>query len=131
MMTLAVGLVAGCRAAPSGEPVLPPPATVEMVQELRDRLQQVDPNARVGLVTYVGAEQKLATVGQTQINRYREGDIITFLDSAQVEVARGRVVRVGEASVVVQYEPHGPSARDLIEGDIAVAILPAPGAQDR
>jgi hypothetical protein len=120
---LNLALVAGCQPKPQPQPAPPPPATAEMVQELRAQLQRADPNARVGLVVAVDEQVHLAAVGQTDLSRYHEGDVVTFIDSQQRTVAQGQVLRVTPYTVQVRYEPFGPAARAPREGDIAVSIL--------
>lgn len=121
-LALVVGMSAGCRpkAAPPGA-TLPPPADAQMVQELRQSYQRIHPGTRVGLVTAVAEDITLAAVGDIDLKSFRNGDIITFIDTNQLPIANGTVVNITPDALHVKYTP-APDGRAPRKGDLAVSL---------
>jgi hypothetical protein len=92
-------------------------ASPERVIEIRSTYQRHDPNAQVGTVAAVDRESHLAAVGDLNLSKIRENDVITFIDSNENPIANGTVIRKTADYAHVKYEP---TQRAPVEGDIAV-----------
>jgi hypothetical protein len=82
----------------------------------------VDPTVRVGLVTAVMAEGRLAEVREVDTREFWINDAVTFIDTEQKPLTNGRVVYITPEAVHVRYEnPRtGGPGREPREGDLAV-----------
>jgi len=95
-------------------------ADTEMVRSTQQNFQQVDPQARVGLVLAVRPSDRLAAVGDVDVKEFHEGDAVTFIDMQRNTIGNGRVVNIVDGFVHVKYEPPAPGHRVPHEGDMAV-----------
>jgi hypothetical protein len=120
-LAAAAAALAGCqnKQQQAGPPIAPP-ATAETVQQIRQAFQQRDPNTVVGLVIATLPESDLAAIGDVPVNKFKNGDLVTFIDSNQAIIAVGNVVNTTGDAVHVKYHPQGDAARPPREGDLAV-----------
>jgi hypothetical protein len=117
---LALGLL-GC-ASQKKNPEMPvaAPASEARIMEIRQDYQRSDPNALVGVVIAVEKTEHLAAVGDIMLDKIRENDVVTFIDSNEVPIANGVVVRKTANAAHVRYEQVPGDGRDPVEGDLAV-----------
>ena len=117
----AAAALAGCqnKQQQAGPPIAPP-ATAETAQQIRQAFQQRDPSTLVGLVIATLPDADLAAVGDVPVNQFKNGDLVTFIDSNQAIIAVGNVVNTTADAVHVKYHPQGDVARAPREGDLAV-----------
>lgn len=117
-----LGMAAGCRPK-SGPPTaaLPPEADASLVQQLRQSYQRIHPGTRVGLVTAVAEEVSLAAVSDIDLKSFKNGDILTFIDTNEQPFANGTVVNITDDALHVKYTP-ASGGRAPRQGDLAVSL---------
>ena len=116
---VALGLL-GCANQKKAEPPPAPAASESQIMEIRQAYQRADPNAQIGVVVAVEKGERLAAVGNIMLDKIRENDVMTFIDSNQHPIANGTVVRKTADAAHVKYEPVRDGGRDPVEGDLAV-----------
>ncbi|HZZ42699.1 MAG TPA: hypothetical protein VFE58_07155 [Tepidisphaeraceae bacterium] len=122
LLTAIIALpIVGCqpKQMPATQPIAEP-ATAEMTTGIREAYQQKDPSAVVGRVIAVLSEQSLAAVGDVPVDKFKDGDVVTFIDSNQAIIAVGTVVNITADAVHVKYTAQGEMARAPREGDLMV-----------
>jgi hypothetical protein len=117
----AAAALAGCqnKQQQAGPPVAPP-ASAETVRQIRQAFQERDPSTLVGPVIATLPDADLAAVGDVPVDQFKNGDLVTFIDSNQAIIAVGNVVNTTADAVHVKYHPQGDAARPPREGDLAV-----------
>ena len=116
---LALGMF-GCASQKKAEEMpVAPPASESRVMEIRQSYQRHDPNAQVGVVVAVESGANLAAVGDVMLDKIRENDVMTFIDSNENPIANGTVVRKTSNAAHVKYETTS-GGRDPVIGDLAV-----------
>ena len=124
MTLIAIGIAAGC--AHKKPPPPPPPgaASPDQVQAIRNAYFRAYPDSRVGVVTAILHHKNgtFAAVGEVSGNDFREGDVVTFIDSKQKVLATGTVVRVLADSVHVMVDRSTGSGREPRVGDLMVKL---------
>jgi hypothetical protein len=121
VLALSAGLLAGCARTPR-ESETPPTASRDKVQELRDSYTRSDPNVRVGVVTSVLPEERLASVGDVSLDDFQDGQGLTFIDTNGKTLTYGHIVRITQSSLHVRYNAPGPDGRAPQKGDLAVRV---------
>jgi hypothetical protein len=116
---LAVGLL-GCASNKKAEGPPAPAASESRITEIRQNYTRNDPNAQIGTVIAVEKDAQLAAVGNLMLDKIREDDVVTFIDSNEKPIANGTVVRKTADAAHVKYEPIKPDGRDPVAGDLAV-----------
>ena len=120
MVVVAAGLLSGCR-ADKEQQAPAPPATEDRVRMIRQSYQTIDPGARVGLVAETLPEYRLVAVSEMPVDEFREGDVVTFIDTNEEVLVNGRVVAKTDDALHVKYdEPSKPGQRAPQKGDMAV-----------
>lgn len=117
-----VGFVAvGCQTKAKTSATEPAPLTDQQVlEQVRQAYQNVDPHARVGLVTAVLSSDQLLAVGDIDLNGFAAGSYIAVVDRQQNAVANGQVIVVTKDSLHVRYDA-ASAVRAPQVGDLAVA----------
>ena len=109
--------LAGCH---SHKPApLPPPATPYTVERLQAEFAQIDPSAKVGLVSAINRTHHLAAISHLDVADFRTGDPITFMDTNRNLLGAGTAVRTVNDLLVVRF---GHTTRPLRQGDLAVRV---------
>src|SRR4051812_6547836 len=111
-----VSALAGCH-GPMG---VEPPANAKRLDEIRAQFQKENPTAIVGRVADV--YQNLAAVGDVNVPDFREGDVVTFIDSKRKPMTTGKVVRMTANYVHVQFDPPKANGRAPVAGDLMVRV---------
>ena len=123
LITVAASM-AGC--AHKKPPPAPPPgaATPDQVQAIRNAYFRAYPDSRVGVVTAILRHKNgtFAAVGEVAGTDFREGQVVTFIDSKQKVLATGTVVRVLADSVHVLVDRSTGSGREPRVGDLMVKL---------
>lgn len=96
------------------------PADAQTLSRLQGLYQQSDSSARVGLVSSVLEKENIVAVAQVNPSEWRQGDIVTFVDSANRTLGTGEVVRAVGNEVHVQFDQAAPGGRLPRAGDLAV-----------
>jgi hypothetical protein len=116
---LVLGLI-GCASQKKEQPMaVAPPASESRVMEIRQSYQRSDRNAQVGVVIAIEAGENLAAVGDLMLDRIREDDVVTFIDSNEHPIANGTVVRKTSNAAHIRYETIS-GGREPVVGDLAV-----------
>jgi hypothetical protein len=118
VVILMVGMFAGCRPDRPAEEVATRDAQ-QLVQSLR---QELGEGALVGIVALVREQDRLVAVTEVDPRQFQVGDRITFLDQDHQSIGPGRVVRVTDRAIHVQYEDQNAMQRAPRQGDAAVRI---------
>ena len=116
-----LGMELGCRPKSQPPDGLPPKGDTSLVQELRQSYQRIHPGTRVGLVTAVAEDVTLAAVGDIDLKSFKNGDILTIIDTNEKPVANGTVVNITPDALHVKYAPV-PGGRAPRQGDLAVSL---------
>jgi hypothetical protein len=98
------------------------PVSEEQYITVRNEYQKHNPDARVGLVTAVLADEHLASVGSVNVKDFSVGDIISFVDADGDIIATGQVEAITNNRLNVRYTPPSIS-RNPIRGDLAVRAI--------
>lgn len=118
-----VGLFTGCTQKPAPAPIVTAdPGTFARV---RDDIQRMDSNARVGMVTEVSPADNGAAAGEIVTDGLKEGDVVTFLDGAQNPLTTGKIIRVLPDAIHVKYDAPLSTGRLPVVGDMVVRF-PSP-----
>lgn len=125
MLVLSAGISAalstGCARTP--RPAGPAPAAgPDRVQEMRDRFARVNPNVRVGAITGVLADERLAAVGDVNVADFQVGQSLTLIDSNAQTLTIGQIVRITDDSLHVRYRQPATGQREPQVGDMAVRV---------
>jgi hypothetical protein len=118
-------MLAGCAAKPKTA-TTPPPASVDSARQsakdLQAAYQKTDPTARVGIVLAVKPELSLVAVGDVPVKDFKNGDILSFMDSSQQLVANGRVTDTDNNLLIVKYDVLPSGGRAPRTGDLAIRV---------
>ncbi len=99
-------LIIGCQApapAPATQP-MPVAAGPEQIQSIRAAYQKQSPNVEVGVVEDVLMSANLASVDEVNVANFKIGDRVCFVDSTTAPLVCGKIVRITDAQLHVQYE---------------------------
>jgi hypothetical protein len=118
----AVCALNGCQAPP--KPMSAPPADDETLRLIRQSFTAVDPTASVGLVIAVLPDQMWASVGDVDVNDFKAGDAVSFIDSNKKFLVNGLVKEITPNSLAIQYETPAADSRAPKVGDLAVRFKP-------
>lgn len=110
--------IAGC----SSDTSMNSPVDQQQFEATRADYQKHNPDARVGLVTAVLADEHLASVGSVNVKDFSVGDIISFIDADGDIIATGQVEAINNNRLNVRYTPPS-STRNPIRGDLAVRAI--------
>lgn len=121
VLALSAGLLAGCTRT-AREPEAPPTASRDKVQALRESYMRSNPNVRVGVVTNVLTEERLASVGDVSLDDFQDGQGLTFIDSSGKTLTYGHIVRITQSSLHVRYNAPAAGGRAPQKGDLAVRV---------
>ena len=111
-----VGALTGCR-GPMG---VEPPASAKRLDQIRAEFRKENPTAIVGRV--VDVYQNFAAIGDVDVQDFREGDVVTFVDSKRKPMTTGKVVRMTAKYVHVQFDPPKSNGRAPVAGDLMVRV---------
>jgi hypothetical protein len=112
-----LALITGCAGRPK-QPAPPPPPSADQVASMREMFRQVNPSARVGVVSAVLTDMPYAMVADISAEGLKPGDIVSFVDASQDTIAHGRFVKaVDDNKIAVEYLP---GKRTPMVGDVAV-----------
>jgi hypothetical protein len=89
------------------------------VASIRARYQRMNPDNRVGVVTAVLPQSKLAAIGDLPLQDFAIGDVLTFIDAREQPFNTGVVVNATASALHVKYDA---SRRAPREGDLAVRL---------
>jgi hypothetical protein len=111
-------VLSGCRTERTAEtePAARPAIALEQLR------RELGPDALIGVVYAVHEQDNLAAVTEAPLDRFRVGDVLTFLDSRQEPIAGGTIVRITERALHVRYEEPDDGERAPQRGDFAVRI---------
>jgi hypothetical protein len=121
IVVMLAGLI-GCQAQVAVKPSSSSGATPEQVAAIRDSFRSQNPKVQVGIVADVLPDKNLAAVEDVDLPAFHEGDTVCFIDRNSDPLVCGKVVRVTDTQVHVQYEKPQPGRREPMTGDIAVAF---------
>lgn len=116
--TITLGLL-GC-ANRNAEAPMAPAASESRIMEIRQEYQRKDANTQVGVVVAVEKSESLAAVSDVMLDKFRENDVVTFIDSSEKPIANGVIIRKTANNLHVKYEEIKPDGRDPVVGDLAV-----------
>ena len=130
VLLLALGLLpsAGCNnkaeraAEQDGAPVSMDVASV------RDRYARMHPQNRVGVVTAVRDDARLAAVGEIPLQDFGIGDVLVFVDEREQPFNSGPVVNATSDALHVRFDGKRRAPR---VGELAVRLAPGGGAGPR
>jgi hypothetical protein len=110
--------LAGCReeVPPPAGPYVPPPG---VSPEVRERMQQLDPDMMFGSVVAVLAADQFAAVADIAVDQCKPGDTITFYAGNQV-INKGEIQRIVNGVLHVRYKTPETGERAPEVGDVAV-----------
>lgn len=117
-----LGLVclAGCKTK-TDEPQAPAPAPVPVVEDdVKARLQRLEPNALIGRVTAILAEDRLAAVGEVPPQDFSVGDVVVFYGASEQVVGHGKVVKADATLLHVKFEEPAAGQRAPAVGDLVI-----------
>lgn len=109
-------LVAGCISKPAETP-LPPAPSADQQQEIRASILEVNPNAKIGVVSAVITDSPLAMVGDISSEGIKIGDVFSFVDADRNVIANGTVVEIVDGKLAIRYQA---DTRVPMVGDVAV-----------
>jgi hypothetical protein len=113
-------VLVGCRQTP--QPSAPQAApSPQRAAAIREQLMQQAPNMLIGDVVEVYPQAQLAAVSNAAVERFHDGDVVTFLNAEKEPVATGQVVRIVGDQLHIRYEP-AQNGRPPQQGDLAVRI---------
>lgn len=106
----------GCqRKAPT-----PAPTPVPVGSEAKARITRLAPDAIVGTVVAVLAEDRLVAVGEAPVKEFHVGDVVTFMGGEDQPLGSGVVVNIVRDTLHVRYEAPPEGGRTPAVGDLAV-----------
>jgi hypothetical protein len=125
LLTACALAVGAC--APKQQPLAPTaPVTPDQLASIRASYQKLDPAARVGRVIAILPADHLAAVGDINLQGFRDGDAITFVDTQQRILTTGKVVAITHDALHVKYVSPAQTSREPAIGDIAVHLSSMP-----
>jgi hypothetical protein len=104
-------------------PKLAGPIDPQQFPAIRDSYTKANTNARVGLVTAVLPDQRLAAVSNVPLNDFKVGDVITFVDANGKILDNGMVKAIGKNSLHVLYDAPGPGQFAPRVGDLGIRAI--------
>jgi hypothetical protein len=111
-----------CQNKKPAQPAAPALATEDVVSQIRTSYQQVSPDAEVGQVAGVLADQPYAAVTGIDASKLKTGDVITIIDPEQNVLAIGSVVNLTGGEVHVRFDAANGASRRPQKGDLAVYL---------
>jgi hypothetical protein len=112
-------LFIGCRRTPD-EMAVTPPVSEKRLQELRRQYQASDGEALLGRVTDVRHLDRLAEIRDIDVEPFRIGEVISFIDGNEQFLTNGTVVRKLSDALHVEYVEPTVGARAPQIGDLAI-----------
>jgi hypothetical protein len=113
--------VAGCqrKRMPTSTDAELPPRQVDY-PEAKARLQKLDPGANVGRVIAVLPDERMASIGEINVQEFQRGQTIQIIGADDQPVASGVVLNIVNDTLHVRYNPVGEGGRRPYVGDIAI-----------
>ena len=127
LTVLVMVLPGGCRrkSMPTTTEAELPPRPVNY-PEARARLQKKDPSARMGRVIAVLPDERMASIGEINVQEFQRGEAIQILGAEDQPVATGVVLSIVNDTLHVRYTPVGEGGRRPYVGDLAIRFsMPA------
>jgi hypothetical protein len=123
MAVLVTLWILGCQApAPTTQP-MPEFASSEQVERIRQAYKAQNPNIIVGVVEDVLPAENLAAIGDVNVQAFKEGETVCFVDSTTAPLVCGKVVRITDAQLHVKFENPTGDHRAPMKGDLAIAKM--------
>lgn len=119
IVMLGVGLLTACHHDSESKVSYTP----QQLAAIRADFQRDNPNARVGVVSGVAEDVKLATVGQVSPRDFRMNDVVTFIDADGRILTSGSVVGTAGSDLQVRYSRPRGDGRVPRVGDLAVRAI--------
>jgi hypothetical protein len=121
LLLAAVVLLGGCRrkSMPTTTEAELPPQPVNY-PEARARLQQKDPGAQMGRVIAVLPDERMASIGEINVQEFQRGQAIQILGAEDQPVATAVVLSIVNDTLHVRYTPVGQGGRQPYVGDLAI-----------
>ncbi len=116
--TVILAGLTGCQNKPTE--VAAPPANEDTLGLIRQSYIAADPTAVVGLVTATVPSENFAAVGNMDVKDFKEGDVVSFIDSNKKFLVHGVVKKVTADAIHVKYETPAMGSRAPMLGDLAV-----------
>lgn len=113
--------VAGCRRQdrPAATEAELPPEPIDY-PAAKARLQQMDPTAKVGRVIVVLPDERMAAVGDINVQAFQRGDTLQIVGADDQPIASAVVLTIVDDVLHVRYTPVGEGGRRPYVGDIAI-----------
>lgn len=96
-----------------------PPRQVDY-PEAKARLQKLDPSAKVGRVIAVLPDERMASIGEINVQEFQRGQAIQIIGADDQPVASGVVLSIVNDTLHVRYNPVGEGGRRPYVGDLAI-----------
>ena len=109
-------LLTGCGTTKKEVSVAPPP-TSDQAASLKAVSHEVNPRARVGIITAVITESPLTMIDQISPDEVKPGDVFSIVGSSDTVVANAVVEKIIDGKIAARYEP---VVRPPLVGDLAV-----------
>ena len=110
--------LAGCGPRKDEADTLAP--AIGVTDDVREELQRQAPDAVIGRVTAVRAQDKLVAVGDLPVDRLNVGDPMTFYGGRNQILGTGVIVAKTPDAVHVRYQPPRSGQRAPVRGDLAI-----------
>lgn len=131
-IVLAAGLImatvlTGCAQKQKEMPAPPPPPelTQDTLNSIKADFEKIDPSVRVGAVTGVRPDPKLAAVEKISLDGLRQGisvSLVGIINGQQTTLANGLILSVDNNVVIVKYTPASGAVRAPAKDDLAVVF---------
>lgn len=121
LVIVAIVLSGGCRRKemPTTTEAELPPRPVNY-PEAKARLQKVDPGAKIGRVIAVLPDERMASIGDINVQEFQRGEPIQILGAEDQPVATAVILSIVNDTLHVRYTPVGEGGRRPYVGDLAI-----------
>ncbi len=112
---MSLALLSGCVSTKKEIPA-PPPPTGEQAMALKATILEINPKAKVGMVSAVLQDVMYVMVADVDVADVKKGDIFSFVDSQNNVVANGTVTDITDGKIALLYDA---VTRPPMVGDVA------------